>query len=759
MKRYKFLSALLLSILAGSLISTKAESPLKNEIQSEKKTDEIELVVSATKTTKSAATTAGTVKVYKLEDKKSFDSYSSLSDLARHEPGIDASVAPGGMGPSTINRSGFKSYNIRGIDGNRVLLNVDGIRQADEFTFGDTATVGRDYIDLETMKRVEILKGSASTLYGSDAIGGVVSYTTKDATDYLDPLGKPFFFKLKSDFDSANLGFTESLTSAFRQGPLDLLLTYSRRDAQERDTEGNRGANPSDYESNSFLGKIGYQLNPENRLSITGEWLERRVNEGLRSSDGVLLSSAGPQVFNATSDGEVNRHRYSLEHNFKDLKKNGLFEDIKTQVYRQYSETVDNTQQLVGTLGATSPNRLRIRDNHYEEEAFGGSTQAVIPFEAASLDHKLLLGSEVSRTYVDRPRFGKQITLATGVEANATPDNARFVKDVPDTQIIRWGLFAQDEIALMSQDRLTLIPGMRIDYYHLDAVGDTPFYANSLGRDPVNFEEWSASPKVSLIGKPAKDWTTYLNFGVGHRSPTTEDLNGSIENTSSFYRSIPNGSLRSESSYSTEVGYRTENKWIKWDHSFYYNHYIDFINTLTNVGGAGSPGSPTIFQSTNINEARIYGTEVKVEHPLDVWNENLKGFSLFTGMNHGIGDDLEHNRPLNSVNPLKVISGLRFRYEEIWGAEFTSTYTEKKYRVDYTSLANNYIPGDSVALDLTGYWNIRPWARLTAGVYNLADRRYYNWQDVRGFNQNSRSDIDRFSQAGTNFRASLTLEF
>lgn len=98
----------------------------------------------------------------------------TLQDLVRYEPGVSVSSDP--------NRFGANSINIRGLEGNRVQMMVDGIRAPSLFQFGigpfNNST--RSFVDLDSLKRVEILRGPASSLYGSDALGGVVSYMTKD---------------------------------------------------------------------------------------------------------------------------------------------------------------------------------------------------------------------------------------------------------------------------------------------------------------------------------------------------------------------------------------------------------------------------------------------------------------------------------------------------------------------------------------------------------------------------------------------------
>ncbi len=100
-----------------------------------------------------------------------------IADLVRFEPGVTV----GGTG----SRFGLGGFNIRGIEGNRVLTLVDGVRVSDEFSFGPFLSARRDFVDIDSLSRAEIARGPISSLYGSDALGGVVAFTTKRPRDYL----------------------------------------------------------------------------------------------------------------------------------------------------------------------------------------------------------------------------------------------------------------------------------------------------------------------------------------------------------------------------------------------------------------------------------------------------------------------------------------------------------------------------------------------------------------------------------------------
>jgi hemoglobin/transferrin/lactoferrin receptor protein len=161
--------------------------------------------VSATRTERSVEDVPGTVTVI-YEKTIERNVMKDISDLVRYEPGVSVSNNAG--------RFGRNSFNIRGIGGNRVLMQVDGIRVPDAFSFGSFSSSSRDVVDIDALKAVEILRGPGSSLYGSDAIAGVVSYITKDPADYMALTGKPVFASVKGGYASADDSWLSTTTLA-----------------------------------------------------------------------------------------------------------------------------------------------------------------------------------------------------------------------------------------------------------------------------------------------------------------------------------------------------------------------------------------------------------------------------------------------------------------------------------------------------------------------------------------------------------------
>ncbi len=228
-----------------------------------------QVTISATRQEQDITSVPSTVTVH---DRQELDrnNVNTLKDLVRYEPGVSV----GGAGQ----RGGISGYNIRGIDGNRILTQVDGVEIPGGFFNGPYAKTQRNYVDPEIIKRVEILRGPASVLYGSNAIGGAVSYFTLDPDDIIKP-GQDVGARLKTGYSSADESWLKSATVAGRSGQFDGLLHYSQRDGHETESYGSHNgtgldrtvANPEDVRANNVLAKLGWNYSDDSRLGLVYE--------------------------------------------------------------------------------------------------------------------------------------------------------------------------------------------------------------------------------------------------------------------------------------------------------------------------------------------------------------------------------------------------------------------------------------------------------------------------------------------------------
>ena len=155
------------SILSASILIALSQTAYAEEVSKFE-----EVVVSATRTNQTMDTVAASVAVISEKEIEE-NMVKDLNDLFEYTPGV------------TVNgtqRQGVQSINIRGTEGKRVKILVDGASQPGVFSGGPYSFINSSAVtvDPDMLKSVEIVKGAASSLHGSDAIGGVVAFETKD---------------------------------------------------------------------------------------------------------------------------------------------------------------------------------------------------------------------------------------------------------------------------------------------------------------------------------------------------------------------------------------------------------------------------------------------------------------------------------------------------------------------------------------------------------------------------------------------------
>lgn len=140
-------------------------------------------------------------------------------------PCLSVRAAPPRFGAviGATGRAGNDGLNMRGLQGNQVLMRVDGIRVPSSFSFGGFATGRADYLTLEATQAADVLRGPASTQFGSDGLGGAISLRTLDPSSVLKPgLSVGSFVRRAGAQVDGLIALTAA--AALRQGPWEALL-------------------------------------------------------------------------------------------------------------------------------------------------------------------------------------------------------------------------------------------------------------------------------------------------------------------------------------------------------------------------------------------------------------------------------------------------------------------------------------------------------------------------------------------------------
>ncbi|MHC8357868.1 TonB-dependent receptor [Pseudomonas sp. LB3P81] len=729
-----------------------------------------QVTISATRQEQSIESVPGTVTVHTREELDR-NNVNTIKNLVRYEPGVSV----GGAGQ----RGGISGYNIRGIDGDRILTQVDGVEVPNDFFNGPYAKTQRNYVDPEIIKRVEILRGPASVLYGSNAIGGAVSYFTLDPDDIIKP-GKDVGARLKTGYSSADESWLKSATVAGRADQFDGLLHYSQRDGHETESYGsNNGtglartaANPEDVRTSNVLAKIGWNYNEDSRLGLTYEKYKDDRDTDQKSAYGGPYDAGKPinpsllpggMYQWRTGNDTVTRERFGLEHSF--ALDSLLVDNVKWSLNHQVAKTDQSTEEFYYPF---SRKVLRTRETLYEEKQWVFDAQLDKAFSIADTEHLLTYGTTIKQQKVTGSRSGNGTCLAVfgscrTVGAVSPADVLKKSSDFPDPTVNTYSLFAQDQI---SWDKWTFLPGLRYDYTELKPHITQEFMntvaADGRGTVSDDTKTWHrVSPKFGLTYALTDHYTWYGQYAEGFRTPTAKALFGRFENTTTDYRVKPNPNLEPETSKGFETGLRGQFESGSFDMAVFYNKYRDFIEE-----DAITPGySELTFQSANIKHATIKGAEVKGRLNLDVFGAP-QGLYTQGSVAYAYGRNNDNGEPINSVNPLTGVFGLGYDQDN-YGGLLSWTLVKKKDRVDNSNFKSPdgvssqfKTPGFGV-LDLTGFYKVTDDVTVSAGLYNLTDKKYWLWDDVRGYDGVgeasviSPANLDRLTQPGRNVAVNL----
>ncbi|MDX9687690.1 TonB-dependent hemoglobin/transferrin/lactoferrin family receptor [Halopseudomonas formosensis] len=666
-----------------------------------------------------------------------------IRDLVRYEPGVSV----GGTG----SRFGLSGFSIRGIGGNRVLTQVDGVAVPDAFTFGPFLSARRDYVDPDTLKSVEIIRGPASSLYGSDALGGAVSFVTRDAGDYLDE-GDDQALRLKTGYDGSDDSWHRSATLAGRRGSLDALLHLSRRDGQATDTYGGRGgigaarekANPQDKERENLLFKLGWDYREGDRLQLAYELFEDDIRTRIRSDESLTATTRRHAAVDTSE-----RERFTLSHDMRLA--SPLAQRLRWSLSYQDSQMRQITDQERFTGGTL---RQRERDSRYEEQAWSLNTQLDTAFRTGQLAHDVTYGFDLRRLESSDLRSGWEIFSATGQPVPPSPFSETFpISDFPDPVTEEYALFVQDRMQI---GRWTLLAGLRYDHYRLKPKV-TPAYLNGnpVERDPGNFSDGQLSPKLGITYKIDDVHSLYGQYAAGFRAPNAVDIFGEFVNVASNYQTLANTNLKPETSDSLEVGLRGQYDSGSFGLALFYNRYDDFIEQVT-LANDPTGNNRLTFQYQNLDRVVIRGAELRGELFLDSLGLP-EGSTLRGSLAYARGKDEQTGQPLNSIDPLKGVLGLGYNAPSgRYGGELVWTLVDDKSRID-DSTANQFEPAGYGLLDLHGFLRVADNLTLNAGLFNLTDKQHWHWTDVRGLTADN-PGLGRYSQPGRHAAMNLVWE-
>ncbi|WP_275287217.1 TonB-dependent receptor domain-containing protein [Halomonas elongata] len=583
-------------------------------------------------------------------DDPALSTASSVEDVLSRQPGLH--VAGSG-------RRNGQTLSLRGFDSNGVQVRLDGVRQDI-----NTGHLGAFYIDPWLIREVQIARGALSSLYGSNAMGGVVSFETVEASDLLRS-GERGGMRLslggatvRDELGGAFTAFGERETA---NGPVDGLVSVGRRESGDIRRAGGQEA-PEDAELDSLLLKGGWQPDDENRLFA--QW--QRYDE-------TATQPANPQQLTTEDD------------------------------YRRRQVTSDNVQlghrwRPGGASEVTS--RLSLSRQEIDEddanrtlERWGVQSDGYHRLEHGWLTQTLVFGAEADRAS-QRPGGG-----ASGFPHADIDTQALYLEDT---------LTAGRHLSEGGVGVFDLGLGARYDRYDAE---------DAAGRET---EETQLSPRLRLSWRPTRGLMVYSGYAEAFRAPSLSELYADQRHFAGFCPSpgfcfpdnywVPNPDLQPETSRTWESGVAWERGDWALRASYFDTRADDFIDSEVDIA-AGTT------RAVNVNRARLWGFDARLAWEPEDWPE----FRAFAGLSEVSGKDRDSGEALGSETPLEATLGADLDLLDRaltlgWRGRFAKAYDQPD--------GEGSLPGYGLH-DLQLAWRVTPAFSTSLRLSNLGDKVWY----------------------------------
>lgn len=485
------------------------------------------------------------------------------------------------------------SFNIRGIgaslasDESKIIVTIDGAPK-----FHEQYRMGSLFSDPELFKRVEVLRGPASsTLHGAGALGGVVAFTTKDASDFLAEDDNTAL-RTRLSLDSNGEGTLISVIYAQRfSEQFEGLVALNRREADQFEDANDVAIIGSDFKAYSTLLKGTYRFGDGNEQIIRGSFTQWQSD----LNDTQFAQTATQEIF-GTIDRKTTSRTFVLS--YENPASGNPFLDLNVVLSYSDTDIVQSDSQTLPFLAGMS----LFQDAEYGYRTHSLRVENTFEMSGSGWQNFLIVGTQIS----ERDR----------IQVTTHPGGLGFHPQGSDRKI---GLYAQSEFTL--GERLTIIPGARIDFTTL-----TPDAAIA-GAAEADFTAFS--PKIQVMYEINDAFSIFGSLARTERTPTIDEV------FQARFGTLASPDLDKEKADSIELGFTFEHNGLITDHDILSLKTTAFHNDLddkigSNPAGVGHPGL-----MNNVDE-QIWGVELEAAYQ----SERMFGqmaLSFVDGKNSRVG--------------------------------------------------------------------------------------------------------------------------
>ena len=731
----------------------------------------------------------GRIQQEMIRDNKDLVRYSTdvgLSDSGRHQ----------------------KGFAIRGVEGNRVGVSIDGVSLPDSEENSLYARYGnfnssRLSIDPELVRNIYIVKGADSFNTGSGALGGGVNYQTLQGRDLLLP-ERQFGVMMKNGYSSRNREWTNTLGFGMDNGSVDAALLYSQRRGHETESAGNRGyavegagsgtnirgsargiPDPSKHKYHSFLAKIGYQINENHRIgaSLNGQQGHNYTNEESYN----LMTSAWREADDVNKRRNANLfYEWTPDSNWLSLLK-ADFDYQKTKV-----AAVNNKGSFPMDYSTWTRNyNQKDLDEIYNRSMDTRFKRFTLRLDSQPLQlggqHRLSFKAFASRRdfeNLNRDDYffsGRIVRTASTIQHPVKTTNYGF--SLSDQ--IQWNNVFSSRAGIRYDHTKMTPQQLNADCHACDRTPPAP----------NTYTGWSGF--AGLAAQLNQAWRVGYDITSGYRVPNASEVYFTYNHGSGTWK--PNPNLKAERSTTHTLSLQGRGDKGTLDANLYQSNYRNFLSEeqflqtqidpycsdyYAQLGYCTRYRQQLYWQMQNIDKARIRGLELTGRLNMDkVVSFVPEGWKLFGSLGYA-KSKLSGDNSLLSTQPLKVIAGIDYESpSEKWGVFSRLTYLGAKKAKDaqYTVYERDrwsdplekrvkdypWLNKSAYVFDMYGFYKPVKNLTLRAGVYNLFNRKYTTWDALRGLHSYSTTNsvdrdgkgLDRYRAPGRNYAVSLEWKF
>ena len=599
---------------------------------------------------------------------------------------------------------------VRGLKGSEVLHLVDGFR-LNNAIFRNAPNQYIALVDGQSLERVEVVRGPMSTLYGGDAMGGVVqmlSWEPRFDGEALQSTGR-----LRSSYGSADRSLLSRAETALGNEAFSLSGGLTMQDVEELRTGSGDRIPFSDFTARGGDAKLVGRLGEHHELLLSAQRMEQpntprvdQLNAGFGQTEPERLTA---QFRPQTRSFEHVRYRYDAGVS--------AFDELELHIGRQRIEDGNRSSAFVG-------DSLDVRETR-ERTVVATDGWTLGAMKALGAAHTLSYGADYYRDRVHSSTKQRTFEADSALEPALAPvAPPRF----PDGALMeQLGVYVADHWLL--GPRLELDYGLRYSVVESDIPGGFADVRNA-----------DLSGNLGLHYRVSDAFALVANLGRGFRAPNVFDL-GTVGERPGNRFNRPNPDLEPERIATVDVGFKFGGDRLQAEVSAFYSRYADKI-TSVRTGVLRPEDGREITQSVNASRVRYGGIETGLRYQ---WSEALAFYGTGTWthgrerIESGLGVDRSH--PADRVPPIFGKLGVAWALFESLTLEGYAYYADDQERLSPGDLADPRINPDGTpgwsTLNTRLSWAVRERTSVSLRLENLLDRRFREHAsgiDEPGFN-------------------------